>query len=139
MTGTCICGAARITVQKKPAFIHDCDCTLCRKSGAGWAYYPLNEVHTEGQTVSVMRTDKADPAVQVHSCPTCAATTHFVAAKSFTDRHGPTDVIGVNMRLFDPGDLKGVEVRFPDGRGWSGQGAFGYRRHPGVIGKDFAW
>jgi hypothetical protein len=60
-------------------------------------------------------------------------------AKSFTDRHGPVDMVGVNMRLFDLRDLQGVEVRFPDGDAWSGNGPFGYRREAVTIGGHPGW
>ena len=86
-----------------------------------------------------MRTDKADPAAEVHSCRSCSTTTHFVLAKSFTDRHGPIDMVGVNMRLFNPVELEGVEVRFPNGKDWSGDGAFEYRRLAVAVGGDTGW
>lgn len=128
MTGTCLCGAVRVTLAAKPEFIHDCNCDLCRKSGAAWGYFPAAQVSAEGETISAMRVDKPEPAAEVHSCASCAATTHFVIARSFMERHGAIDLVGVNMRLFDLGELNGVEVRFPNGRDWSGEGPFDYRR-----------
>lgn len=139
MTGTCLCGAVSVTVDGKPDFIHDCNCTLCRKSGGAWGYFAASQVLVEGTTSSVMRTDKVDPAAEVHSCRACSATTHFAMAEAFTERHGPVDMVGVNMRLFSPHDLDGVEVRFPDGRNWSGEGAFDYRRPSVIIGGDAGW
>ncbi len=38
------------------------------------------------------------------------------------------------MALADEGELAGVELRFPDGRAWSGGAAFGYVRAAEVIG-----
>ena len=139
MTGTCLCGAVSVTIDAKPDFIHDCNCDLCRKSGGAWGYFSASQVSTDGSTSSVMRTDKAKPAAEVHSCRSCSATTHFEMAKSFTDRHGPIDMVGVNMRLFSPMDLEGVEVRFPNGRDWSGDGAFEYRRPAVTVGGDIGW
>jgi hypothetical protein len=45
-------------------------------------------------------------------------------------------VIGVNMRLADEGDLAGIELRYPDGRAWPGEGAFGYVREARIIGQS---
>jgi len=42
--------------------------------------------------------------------------------------------MGVNMRLFDLMNWRAVEVRFPNGRGWAGEGSFGYRRSALKIG-----
>ena len=139
MNATCLCGAVTVTVPAKPDFIHDCDCSLCRKSGAGWGYYAPEAVTTVGSTISAARPDKPVPAAAVHSCATCGATTHYAMTEAFEQKHGPAAVIGVNMRLFDPEGLAGVEVRFPDGRAWEGEGAFGYRRPPVTIGRDSAW
>jgi hypothetical protein len=42
--------------------------------------------------------------------------------------------MGVNMRLADEKDLAGIELRYPDGRAWSGKGAFSYVQEAGIIG-----
>lgn len=43
-------------------------------------------------------------------------------------------MLGVNMRLADEQDLAGVELRYPDGRAWSGDGEFGYVREASILG-----
>ncbi|MCW6511012.1 hypothetical protein [Lichenifustis flavocetrariae] len=60
-------------------------------------------------------------------------TTHFVLTKGAVSKFGNT-LMGVNMWLADERDLRGVEVRYPDGRTWPGIGGFGYLRAPRVIG-----
>jgi len=42
--------------------------------------------------------------------------------------------IGVNVRLADEQDLAGIELRYADGRAWSGKGAFGYVQEARIIG-----
>lgn len=139
MVGTCLCGATRVTIETKPEFIHDCNCNLCRKTGGAWAYFSTAQVQIAGETVSVMRNDKENPAAEVHSCAACYTTTHFGIAKSFTDKHGPIDMVGVNMRLFEVEDINGVEVRFPNGKDWVGEGPFEYRRAPVTLGEGSGW
>ena len=39
------------------------------------------------------------------------------------------------MRLANERDLVGIELRYPDGRAWLGEGSFGYVQDPRVIGK----
>jgi len=41
--------------------------------------------------------------------------------------------MGVNMRLFDEDKLSGVELRFPDGKNWSGQGEYTYRKRAVIL------
>ena len=140
MTSTCICGSVTITIDARPAFIHDCNCSLCRKTGAAWGYFPSASVSiTSSATAAYEREDRAEPMVAIHSCGRCGATTHFTASTSYARSHPEVDQIGVNMKLFDPDDLAGVELRFPDGKGWSGEGPFGYRRDPLTISSNMRW
>ena len=128
MTSTCACGNVEVTLTRSPDFIYDCNCSLCRKTGAAWGYFCSAEVHVAGETQAFTRRDTTDPKVDLHACPTCSATTHFVINETYKQAHPELDQIGVNMRLFDPEALKGVEVHYPDGKAWSGDGAFGFRR-----------
>lgn len=127
MNLSCHCGAIRLTVGRQPDFLHACNCSLCRKAGAWWGYLHPDEVAAEGPTLSFSRTDKAEPGVAVHFCPTCGSTTHFRLTPAAVARHGDVQ-IGVNFRLAADSDLAGLELRFPDGQGWSGSGPFGYVR-----------
>lgn len=139
MTSTCFCGAVSVTIDRKPDFIFDCNCSLCRKSGGAWGYFPPASLSTSGPTTSFARTDKALAAVEVHACSTCASTTHWVRTDAFKREHGTDDMVGVNMRLFDPDELSGIEVQFPDGKNWDGNGAFGFQRDAIAIGEDTRW
>ena len=76
-----------------------------------------------------------DAAAEVWFCATCGSTTHFTLTASAVEKFGDT-LMGVNVRLADEDDLAGVELRFPDGRAWSGEGEFGYVREPRVIGRS---
>lgn len=139
MTANCLCGEVSVMIQARPDFINDCNCSLCRKSGGAWGYFAPTAVTTAGETVAVQRSDKSAPAVEVHSCASCGTTTHWVRSKSFVEQHGANDLAGVNMRLFDPDDLIGIEVHYPDGKNWTGEGPFGYRRAAMTISEDTRW
>ena len=135
MTLTCLCGGIAVTTPGKPAFLHACNCDLCRKAGARWGYFDPAEVSVSGASATYRRGDKPEPGVDVHFCQTCGATTHFRMTPAAIARHGDV-MAGVNMGLADEVDLVGVEVRYPDGKAWSGEGAFGYYRKARVIGAD---
>jgi hypothetical protein len=139
VTGICLCGTVSVTVEAKPDFINDCNCSLCRKAGAAWGYFPSSSVTTSGNTVPFVRRDKSSPSVEVHSCASCATTTHFVLTESFKERNREADLIGVNMRLFDPDELHGVEIRFPNGKDWPGEGSYEYRRPAMTISDAAPW
>ena len=132
---TCLCGAVRIKIDKRPAYIHECNCALCRKSGALWGYFPPSEVSVEGAANGYCRGDKDDPAAELRFCPDCGATTHWVLTASAVARFG-NSLMGVNMRLADESDLAGIKLRYPDGQAWSGEGDFGYVRDARILGQD---
>lgn len=129
---SCLCGAVRIQAPAPP-FVHACNCTLCAKSGAFWAYFAPHEVRVTGETQEFVRADKAEPGAELRFCARCGSATHFRLTPAAVARHGDT-MMGVNIRLADEAALNGVELRYPDGRGWSGEGAFGYVREATVFG-----
>lgn len=134
LTLSCLCGQVSLSVETVPDHVNACNCTLCSKSGAHWAYYAPSAVGVEGATKGYRRGDKDDPAAELHFCGTCGATTHFVLTESAVARFGNT-LMGVNMALAAEDDLAGIELRFPDGRGWAGEGAFDYVREARVLGR----
>lgn len=132
---SCLCGQLRVETLKQPDFIHECNCTLCSKSGAQWGYFHPSEVNIDGVAAGYCREDKEDPGALLQFCAKCGVTTHFVLTPNAVAKHGNV-VMGVNMRLADEGDLAGVELRFPDGRGWPGVGEFAYVREAVIIGRS---
>ncbi|MEP0391705.1 MAG: aldehyde-activating protein [Erythrobacter sp.] len=131
MKGGCHCGAVSVTVPQPPEYVNFCDCSLCAKSGGVWGYYAGEELTVDGKTDSYRRADYEEPAVEVHFCPQCATTTHWV-----TTEHFDGDRAGVNVRIFEPAELDGIEARFLDGRNWFGKTEAKHRRAPGKLGVD---
>jgi hypothetical protein len=134
---SCLCGQVRVELPKLPNFINECNCTLCSKSGARWAYFNPSEVGIEGATKGYSRGDKEDPAAEIQFCANCGSTTHFILTASAISKFGNSQM-GVNMRLADEKDLTGIELRYPDGRAWPGTGGFGYVQEARIIGRRAA-
>lgn len=130
---SCHCGKIAVRAAQAPAFIHACNCSLCRKAGAQWAYFTPDEVKIVGSTAGYIRDNKPGAGAEIHFCPACGSTTHFVLTPETIARHGNT-MVGVNMALADESQLFGVELRFPDGAAWTGHGPFGYVRESVLIG-----
>ena len=133
LTLSCLCGQIRTEINKRPDYINECNCTLCSKTGASWAYFHPSDVAIEGTTTGYRRGDKEDPAAEIQFCAHCGSTTHFILTPSAISTFGNVQ-LGVNMRLADERDLAGIELRFPDGRVWPGSGSFGYVQPPRIIG-----
>lgn len=131
---SCHCGQVRIELNKQPDYVNECNCTLCSKSGARWAYFHPSEVGVEGATKGYSRDDKEDPAAEIQFCANCGSTTHFVLTKSAVEKFG-NSMMGINMLLADEKDLSGIELRYPDGQSWSGDGEFSYVREARIFGR----
>ena len=130
---SCHCGQVRLEVAKTPDYINECNCTLCAKSGARWAYFAPADVSIDGPTATYQRVDKVEPAADVHFCGHCGSTTHFTLTQGAIAKFG-NGLLGVNMWLANEADLAGIELRYPDGKAWSGEGEFHYVREARVIG-----
>jgi hypothetical protein len=111
MKGACLCGRVTIEVPGRPEYLNQCNCAFCVKLGAMWGYYPASTVVFAGSIASYERDDVAEPTITGQFCPTCGATTSWAPIKD-----GMPDRMGVNMRLFDPADLTGIELRFGNRR-----------------------
>jgi len=110
ITATCHCGAVRIEIAEPPTRLTECNCSICRKLGALWAYY------TKDQVTFVMAPDatvgyaQGEKSLATHHCRICGCTTHWASLSP----ENP-DRVAINARLFPPEDRAGIPVRHFDG------------------------
>jgi hypothetical protein len=110
IAASCHCGAVRIEVADRPRELTSCNCSLCRRLGALWAYCPPDRVRFTagaGKTVPYVQGDRT---LEMHHCPTCGCLTHWES----TDKTA-AGRMAVNARLMAPADIEGVPVRRFDG------------------------
>jgi hypothetical protein len=110
LQGRCACAAVRVDLARRPEWVNQCDCSVCLRVGAAWGYFHLADVTITGPTTGFVRADWAEPTIAFHFCAACGSSTHWAAFPG-----GPADRTAINMRLFEPADLEGLEVRFSDG------------------------
>ena len=109
ITGSCHCGAVHIVVAEAPASVTSCNCSICRRLGALWAYYRPAQVtitHAPGATDAYSWGDKD---LAFRRCANCGCITHW---EGLVDP--PVDRMGVNARLLEV-DLEAIPVKFNDG------------------------
>lgn len=133
MNLSCHCGAVQIALAERPEYLNDCNCSLCKKSGTLWGYFHPEKVSVSGETKFYQRADKDPPIVNQHFCERCGVITHWSLTEAGLQKLNGNHSMGVNMRLCDRTELTGIEIRFPDGAAWSGQGEFGYVKPAEVI------
>ncbi len=103
---SCHCGAVRYHVEQAPEWVLDCNCSICRRRGSLWAYYPQRDVKfaTKPGTLTYVWGDRTSAA---HHCRTCFCLTHTTIIG--TD---DAEQIGVNARLMhglDPAKVRVVQ------------------------------
>jgi hypothetical protein len=103
----CHCGAVRLNVAKAPADVTSCNCSICRRYGVVWAYYPLAEVRINDGATDVYSWD--DRSIEFHRCRNCGCVSHWAPVDKTSDR------MGVNARLMEPEVLAVARLRRLDG------------------------
>ncbi|WP_159587042.1 GFA family protein [Chelativorans xinjiangense] len=110
LEATCHCGAVKIRVSVEPAWLNECNCSICRRLGTLWSYYHPSKVtfvKGAGTTVAYLWGDRG---LEFHHCPTCGCTTHWEPV-----RKEGAERMAVNARLMDPERIAGIRVRHFDG------------------------
>ena len=74
MKGQCHCGAVILTVPDAPSEITDCNCSLCRRYGVLWAYWPREAIVVDGPTETYVWGRRA---LAFHRCTSCGCVTHW--------------------------------------------------------------
>jgi hypothetical protein len=111
--GTCHCGALNWSFDGDPVSITACNCTLCRRYGALWAYdYEGERIHTGGPSSTYTRPGKANPALEIHFCPRCGCVLFWRALKLEQDGRRR---IAVNLRLASPETVAHFPIDHFDG------------------------
>jgi hypothetical protein len=107
---SCHCGTVRIDVAEQPEELTSCNCSICRRIGALWAYYRPEQivfVAGRGATVGYVQGERT---LAMHHCPTCGCVTHYESVTTdYKDR------IAINARLMDPAATADARVRRFDG------------------------
>ena len=102
--GRCICGGVTVELPRAPEYLNACNCRLCQRSGGIWGYFPRDEVTIRGETRRFVRSDLDEAYLANLFCPTCGNAAAWIALDSEYPR------MGVNMRLFEPDALRGIET-----------------------------
>ena len=113
MKGSCHCGATHWRLQGDPGSITACNCTLCRRYGALWAYdYEHGRISVEGPTSSYSRRNKENPALEILFCASCAC---VLAWRGLRDEGDGRRRMAVNLRLAPPEAVAHLPIDHFDG------------------------
>jgi len=111
MKAACHCGAVRFEVEAAPEWVLDCNCTMCRRYGALWAYPDAGQVNVlkmpdPGVTETYIWGDRE---LAFHRCRACGCVTHMKAIGA-----DPPGLYGLNARMMPGLDPSNVSLRQVD-------------------------
>jgi hypothetical protein len=98
-----------VVIEDDPIDAGECNCSICRRTGALWTYSSPSRVTVMGEGVGYVQGDKT---MTLWHCATCGIITHWTALDPTYDR------MGINLRLFDPALWGALPRRFIDGASW---------------------
>jgi hypothetical protein len=107
---SCHCGSVRIDIPRKPRTLTECNCSICRRYGALWAYFNASEVTITGTRAATSWYQWGDRSIRFVRCRTCGCITHWLEGRK--SRSGR---MGVNARNLDPDILQKIRIRRLDG------------------------
>lgn len=109
MKGSCHCGNVNMTLHQNIEQVTSCNCSLCYRYGAIWAYFAPSNVEINQATVGESY-QHGDKCIEFHHCPTCKCITHYTPTAK-----GNVSRMAVNLRLFDKAVLDTITIRYFDG------------------------
>ena len=115
MEAACHCRAVVLELAKPPAHVFDCNCSICRKLGVLWSYYPPQQVTIRCEPGATLAYVWGDRALEFHTCRICGCTTHWQAIAQ------PAARMGVNARLVEGLSKATAQLHHLDG---ASSGAF---------------
>jgi ketosteroid isomerase-like protein len=109
-TGSCHCGAVRLTLPSTPATATHCNCSLCRRIGGPWVYFEWGAVAIEAPPNGLLAYEQGDRTLRTMRCAHCGTVTHWEPVNPQPGaRHG------VHLGNFDPALIASIPARQFDG------------------------
>jgi hypothetical protein len=109
---SCHCGAVRVHVRQSPRTIVNCNCSICRRYGALWAYYKPTSVKIEAPKNGLSKYSWNKRIRDYYRCKRCGCVTHYTYRGEQRDT-----LMGVNAANFPPSVVGKARMRHLDGAG----------------------
>jgi hypothetical protein len=113
LMGSCHCGGTCWTLEGDPGPATACNCTLCRRYGALWAYdYEGERIRLSGPTTAYSRANTSNPVLEIRFCPNCGCVLCWRGLRLDGDGRRR---MAVNLRLASPEAVADLPIDHFDG------------------------
>lgn len=111
LNGSCHCGAIAYTVEVDPEAAMVCNCSICSRLGAVWAFAPRAKFRLTRGDGRVGDYQFNKHVLHHRFCPSCGI-------ESYADGKGPdgSEMIGINLRCVAGVDVAKLTPKQIDGR-----------------------
>jgi hypothetical protein len=110
LLGSCHCGTVVIGVSRMPRQLTDCNCSICRRYGALWAYYTRTSVKITAAPKAIDIYSWGHKNLQFCRCAGCGCVTHHQRVNIRPDSR-----YGINARMFEAEVIASLRIRHLDG------------------------
>lgn len=108
--GTCLCNTVQLGVARMPRQVTQCSCSVCRRYGTLWAYYPRSSVLIEAPRGALEEFSRRPRGLKFGRCKSCGCVIYWDSRRRDPDRR-----MGINMRNFDHARMADVPISVLDG------------------------
>ena len=102
---SCHCGAVRLEISRKPRTLTECNCSICGRLAARWAYYSAKSVQVLCKPGALQAFVYKDGTYEYNHCKKCGCVTHYRRINTNNN-----DRIAVNSRMMVPEDVASIKV-----------------------------
>lgn len=106
----CHCGNVRLEFEKLPATLTSCNCSICNRLGALWAYVAPEKVVISTKSEPTSTYLWGDGNLEFHHCAICGCATYYVTTEKSTNKR-----VAINARMIEPKLVNSIPVRKFDG------------------------
>lgn len=113
ITTSCHCGSVFVEMRRPVKQLTRCNCSICRRYGALWAYQQRKAVSVRAKNGALKSYSWGKKSIAYFRCASCGCVTHYER----TDRRPDgSDMSAVNMRnIIDPAAIAHLPIRLLDG------------------------
>ena len=112
-TTSCHCGAVTVELKRPIRKLTRCNCSICRRYGALWAYQQRKAIQVNAQKGILRSYVWGKGELQFFRCSLCGCITHYHHS---VQREDGSDMSAVNMRNSDdPSRIANLPIRLIDG------------------------
>jgi hypothetical protein len=111
LTGSCHCGAVAYSVELDLANTLKCNCSICTKLGAVWAFAPKSKFTLKTSEGKQGDYQFGKKTLHHRFCPSCGI-------ESYAEGTAPdgTKTVGINLRCVEGVDVDKLSPKAHDGR-----------------------